>query len=79
MQLVQTVAPNRRPFVNGALISRIAIDRIVRLFNSIANVRGNVERNVERNIVSGYAGRGWNDSIERELTNDIANFRCSLF
>lgn len=75
MQLVQTVAPNRRPFVNGALISRIAIDRIVRLFNSIANVRGNVERN----IVSGYAGRGWNDSIERELTNDIANFRCSLF
>jgi hypothetical protein len=75
MQLVHTVAPNRRLFVNGALISRIAIGRVVQLFNSIANVRNNVERN----IVSRYAGRGWNDSIERELAADIANYRCSHF
>lgn len=75
MQLVQTFAPNRRYFANGTVISRIAIDRIVRLFISIANVRANVERS----IVFRYAGRGWNDSIEREITNDIANCRCSRF
>lgn len=75
MQLVQTFASNRRYFANGAVISRMAIDRIVRPFISIANVQGNVERS----IVSRYAGRGWNDSNEREITNDIANYRCSRF
>jgi hypothetical protein len=76
MQPVQTFTANGLLFDKNANANRTpAFSRIVMFFASLLNDRGHTENT----IVSCYGGRGWGDSTERELNDDIASYRCFRF
>ena len=69
-----TIAAGRIVFDKGADRDHVSVfGRIAMLFSAILNVRGRMEDY----IVSSYKGREWDDSAERELNNELANYRCS--
>ena len=49
--------------------------KVAMFFATILNIRGHTENS----ILWSYKGREWDDSTERELNNDLANYHCSRF
>jgi hypothetical protein len=54
---------------------RLAVNGEQAFFATILNIRAHTENS----ILWSYKGRGWDDSTERELNNDLANYHCSRF
>jgi hypothetical protein len=76
MQLAPTFTVIRDFFAISPTINGIAgLHRLARNFKWIVNDRGGAERA----IISRYAGRPWDDCIERELNKEIADYWSSRF
>ena len=76
MQLIQTFTANHLLFKKSTSADTKGVLRKIEEF-FLATIR---DRGRAGNaIVSRYKGRGWDDSAERELNNDIAIYRCSRF
>lgn len=76
MQAQQTIAAGRIHFDKNAGGKRVSVvGQVATFFGTILNVCGRTETF----IVSSYKECGWNDSTERELNNDLANYHCFRF
>ena len=76
MQLIQTFTANRLLFKKcTSADTKWVLPKIEEFFLAIIRHRDGAENG----IISRYQGRGWDDSVERELNNDIATYRCSRF
>ena len=76
MQLIETFTANRLLFKRcTSADTKWVLRKIEEFFLAIIRHRSRAENA----IVSRYQGRGWDDSAERELNNDIATYRCSRF
>ncbi len=74
--------PIKAQKTNGPTVFTIAIICLATVFGRIKTYFSAVRAGLGRggiDVVARYGGRGWCDSSERELIDDIANYRLRSF